>query len=89
MGGYSDFCMNAPGSGQAVAGICRARGETANLPPKWLVYLIVASLDKSLNECVARGGRALTAVRSMGDTGRYCVIEDPAGAVAALFERAR
>jgi hypothetical protein len=88
MGDYNDLCMNTPGGGLAVAGICHARGENADLPSHWLVYLIVADLDKSLNECVTRGGRALTAVRTMGDTGRYCVIEDPAGAVAALFERA-
>ncbi|MFI5165661.1 MAG: VOC family protein [Thermoanaerobaculales bacterium] len=88
MGDYNDFCMNTPRDGRAVAGICHARGENADLPSHWLVYLIVADLDKSLNECVTRGGRALTAVRTMGDTGRYCVIEDPAGAVVALFERA-
>jgi predicted enzyme related to lactoylglutathione lyase len=29
MGGYQDFCMDKPGDGQTVAGICHARGENA------------------------------------------------------------
>ncbi len=86
MGGYSDFCMNIPGSGRTTAGICHARGENADIPPRWLVYLNVANLDQSLMTCAALGGKALTKVRSLGASGRFCVIEDPAGAVAALFE---
>ena len=43
-------------------------------------------LDESLRQCSALGGKQLTPVRNMGATSRYCVIEDPAGAVSALFE---
>lgn len=31
MGGYSDYCMNAPKAGQTVAGICHALGENAQI----------------------------------------------------------
>ncbi len=37
MWGYADYCMNAPGSGAPVAGICHARGVNAALPPLWLI----------------------------------------------------
>ena len=87
MGGYEDYCMNAPSSGLSVAGVCHARGENAELPPVWLIYITVASLDESMRQCVARGGRVRVAPRSMGQA-RYSVIEDPAGAVAALYEPA-
>ena len=86
MGGYSDFCMHPPGEEQPVAGICHARGSNAGLPPVWMVYITVDDLDESLRQCEARGGKQRTPVRNMGPTSRYCVIEDPAGAVAALFE---
>jgi hypothetical protein len=89
MGGYSDYCMNLPESGRTVAGVCHARGENADLPPRWLVYVNVADLDRSLMICTERGGKILSKVRSAGPNGRFCVIEDPAGAVAALFEPPR
>ena len=89
MDGYDDFCMNEPGSGRAVAGVCHARGVNADLPPRWLIYINVEDLDASLAACAERGGKVLGRVRQMGRAGRYCVIEDPAGAVAALFEPAR
>ena len=85
MGGYSDFGMNMPG-GECVAGICHARGENAQMPPQWMVYITVADLDESIRNCRQMGGKLRTQVRSMGSHGRFCVIEDPAGAVAALIE---
>jgi hypothetical protein len=89
MGGYGDFCMVSPHNGKTVAGICHARGENADLPPQWLVYITVQDLDKSAARCVELGGRVLASSKGLGDMGRFCVIQDPAGAVAALFEPAR
>jgi predicted enzyme related to lactoylglutathione lyase len=89
MGGYSDYCMNVPESNKTVSGICHARGSNANLPPQWLVYITVEDLDRSLQACVERGGKILAGPTGMGPQGRYCVIQDPAGAAAALFEQAK
>ncbi|MBI4874654.1 MAG: VOC family protein [Acidobacteria bacterium] len=89
MGGYEDYCMNLPASGRTVAGVCHARGVNAGLPPVWLVYITVTDLDESLRQCEAAGGRVREAPKGMGGHGRYAVIEDPAGAVAALWEPAR
>ena len=86
MGGYSDYCLNRADSGDTVAGVCHARGVNAALPPVWLVYFTVANLDESVRQCIERGGRVRMPERSAGGQGRYCVIEDPAGAVCALFE---
>ena len=87
MGGYSDFVMNAPGSGDGKAGICHARGANAGQPPVWMVYLMVADLDASVARCEELGGKVLVPVRSAGG-GRFCVIQDPAGAIAGLFQGA-
>ena len=78
MGGYSDFNMIAPGSGETVAGICHARGSNAKLPAQWLIYIVVADVDRSAKTCTEQGGQLL-------DGGRFCVIQDPAGAVCALY----
>jgi predicted enzyme related to lactoylglutathione lyase len=85
MGVYSDFTMIAPGKGDAVAGICHARGANANLPPQWLMYVVVADLDRSVARCAELGGDVVDGPRSLG-AGRFCVIRDPAGAVCALYQ---
>lgn len=89
MGGYADYCMNAAESGETKAGICHARGVNAELPPQWLVYITVEDLDESLRRCVEMGGKIRVEPRGGCEEGRYCVIEDPAGAVAALKEAPR
>lgn len=88
MGGYADFTMIPAGGGEPVAGICHARGGNAGLPAQWLMYIVVEDLEASLAEVRARGGAVVRDIREMGPMGRYAVLRDPAGAVAALFEPA-
>jgi len=85
MGDYQDYCMNAA-SGQSVAGICHARGANSGLPPVWMVYIVLADLDGAMRRCQARSGKLLRPPESTGGGDRFCVIQDPAGATAALFE---
>lgn len=85
MGGYSDYCMNQPGSGQMVAGVCHARGVNAGLPPQWLIYITVPDVDAAAARCREKGGKVLCEPKDMGHQGRFCVVQDPAGAVAALY----
>jgi predicted enzyme related to lactoylglutathione lyase len=85
MGDYDDFCMNPPATGQPVAGICHACGENADLPPQWLIYITVRDVDVSAAKSVSLGGKIIAGPRNLGGQGRFCVIRDPAGAVAALF----
>ena len=87
MGEYSDFIMTVPGNDEPAAGICHARGGNAELPSQWLIYIIVADADESAAICVARGGKVLVGPKPLSG-GRFCVIEDPGGAVAALYQPA-
>ena len=90
MGGYADYFMKSPETGDPVAGICHARGVNADLPPQWLVYITVADLDASVARCVEIGGSQVTAIKGEpGDDFRYCVIKDPAGAILALMQAPR
>lgn len=87
-GDYADFTMNGPASGKPIAGVCHARGPNANLPPVWLVYITVADLEQSVSACREMGGKVLEGPRSLGGYGDFAVIEDPAGAVAAIYQPA-
>jgi hypothetical protein len=87
MGGYEDYVMTAPATGEWVAGVCHARGGNADLPPQWLVYVLVDDLEASRDRCVAGGGVLLTGVKGASGGSRYSVIRDPAGAVLALMQR--
>jgi len=89
MGGYEDYCMAEPATGKMISGICHARGANAELPPVWLIYINVEDLDQSLKRCTELGGQAITPIKTYGQQGRYCIIRDPAGAHAALFEPAK
>lgn len=87
MGEYRDFVMAMPGNGEPAAGICHSRGDNAELPAQWLIYIIVADVDDSAAECANRGGKVLLGPKPLSG-GRFCVIEDPSGAVAALYQPA-
>jgi hypothetical protein len=86
MEGYHDYSMAPPGSDAPVAGVCHAKGPNADFPPHWLIYIAVDDLDKSIAECERLGGKVIIGPKEMGGD-RYSVIEDPAGAVAALYQK--
>ena len=78
--------MTVPGTGTPAAGICHARGVNADLPPVWMVYLVVGDLEASLASVREGGGAVLAGPKRMGPGSAYAVIRDPAGAVAALYQ---
>lgn len=86
MGDYNDFCMSPAGSDDAVAGICHARGQNTGVPAQWLMYIIVENVEAASNRCRESGGKVLHGPRTIGGYGTMCVIQDPAGAVAALYQ---
>ena len=85
MGDYSDYVMKMPASGDGVAGVCHARGSNADLPPGWLIYIIVEDVEQSAAACAANGGKIVLEPRGLAG-GTFCVIEDPGGSVAALYQ---
>ncbi len=83
MGDYQDFVMKS--GDESVAGICHSRGENADQPPGWMIYIVVENLGRSVAACEASGGRVRVPARVMGE-GTVAIIEDPAGSVCALFQ---
>jgi uncharacterized protein len=85
MNEYNDYCMMSPEDDQVRTGICHAQGVNAGIPPQWIMYVNVANLDESLDAAIKNGGQLVNGPRQMGEA-RYCIIQDPAGAVVGLFQ---
>ena len=85
MGDYSDYTMMSPGDGDAIAGVCHARGSNADQPGGWMIYITVADVETSAAACVENGGKLVIEPRGLAG-GRFCVIEDPNGATSALYQ---
>lgn len=86
MGDYDDFNMVPPDSDAPAAGICHAKGVNKDLPPVWMIYIIVENLEESLKACQDGGGEILVGPKSMGPGSAYATIRDPAGAICALYQ---
>lgn len=81
MGDYADYAMaSADGAGRA--GVCHRRGANAAQPAGWIVYFVVADLEASVAQCRELEGKVLVDRRK----DRFVVIEDPSGAVCALYQ---
>ena len=85
MGSYSDYVMKMPATGDGVSGVCHARGSNADLPSGWLIYIIVANVEASSSACKANGGKVIVEPRGLAG-GSFCVVEDPGGSVAGLYQ---
>lgn len=82
---YADYNM-LDESGAPAAGVCHARGTNADLPPVWMLYLPVGSLEESMRRAEEEGGGLVrTARNSKGET-QYAIVQDPVGAVFALVQ---
>jgi predicted enzyme related to lactoylglutathione lyase len=86
MGEYNDYCMISPDDDVVRNGICHARGSNASIPPAWIMYINVASLDDSIAQVINGGGEVVNGPRKIGEKARYCIIKDPAGAYCGLFD---
>lgn len=87
MGGYNDYCMNDPETGETLAGVCNAKGSNAGIPPVWMMYIGVEDLNSSLKTVTEQGGKILGDKRADGKGGHYQMIQDPAGAYLTLWQQ--
>jgi predicted enzyme related to lactoylglutathione lyase len=68
------------------AGAAGIRAPTQGEPPHWLVYFGTDDLDASLARAGELGGSSPTGAHAVGDDLRIGVVQDPQGAVVALYE---
>lgn len=81
MGDYVDFDMTTK-DGDRVAGLCQARHDNAAVPPVWMMYVAVQSLQDALAQVALYGGDVVAERH-----GVFAIVRDPAGAHLALWEQ--
>lgn len=60
--------------------------KAQGVPPNWTSYVAVTSADETVEKAKAAGGTILQEPFEVATHGRMAVIQDPAGAVFALWE---
>jgi hypothetical protein len=77
--------------GRDVAGMSAMREEqrAAGAPPAWLSYVTVAGVDAAAARAGELGGAAMMLPFDVLDAGRMALIQDPQGAVFAMWEPRR
>jgi predicted enzyme related to lactoylglutathione lyase len=76
-------------AGRDAAAGYRQRPDSGGAPPNWQVYVRVASADQAAAQATALGGTVLAPSLDVPDAGRMAVLQDPTGAVFAVWEPRR
>jgi len=72
-------------NGEEVGGIMATPPEAGALPPVWGVYVTVDDVDATAEKAVSLGGKICIPPRDIPQVGRFCVLEDPQGAVINII----
>ena len=67
--------------GQGIGGIMPVPKEAKGMKPMWCAYVTVDDVDRTAQTAVNLGGKLHLPPTDIPDVGRFCVIEDPQGAV--------
>lgn len=67
--------------GVAVAGIMETVEECKGMPPSWDIYITVDNVDAMIKNVTELGGKVLRPAFDIPEVGRFCVLQDPQGAV--------
>jgi uncharacterized protein len=74
--------------GKDVGALCTMQEDqkAQGVPPHWLAYVAVASADETVGKATGLGGTVLAPPFDVFDLGRMSVLQDPTGAVIALWQ---
>ena len=91
--GVNEFPMGDMGtyyifqqSGADCAAMYQMGADMQGMPPNWLSYVSVASADATTDKAKELGGTVINGPFDVYDMGRMTVLQDPQGAVFALWE---
>lgn len=60
--------------------------RSQGVPPNWLLYVSVTNADDAAKRAKEAGGTVLKDAFDVGDSGRMAVLQDPTGAVFAVWQ---
>lgn len=72
-------------NGTPIGGLMRIPKEWGDVPPNWLTYFAVADVDAAAAKAKDLGGSAIVPPTDIPGTGRFAVLQDPQGAVFAVY----
>src|SRR5438477_11531386 len=64
----------------------RKEQRAQGVPPNWTSYVAVTSADDAAKKAVELGGKTIAAPFDVMDVGRMAVIQDPQGAIFAVWQ---
>ncbi|MBK9953280.1 MAG: VOC family protein [Candidatus Competibacteraceae bacterium] len=72
--------------GEQVCGIMTLPPDCTGMPPSWGVYVTVNDVDATAGQVEALGGKLLRPPMDIPEVGRFCVLQDPQGAVLCAIQ---
>lgn len=73
-------------AGQEVGGMYQMGPESGNGPSHWMAYVAVEDVDAKAKQVEELGGKVCVPPTDIPNVGRFCVINDPAGASISLIK---
>ena len=75
--------------GKEVGGIAAAAPDQSPRPPGWGIYITVTDVDETARRVPEFGGKVLVQPADIPKVGRFCIIQDPQGAVITAITYCR
>jgi predicted enzyme related to lactoylglutathione lyase len=76
-------------SGSDIGGMYKLTEQMKGVPPHWLPYLQVSDCDATAQKSQSLGGSTVLPPTDIPGTGRFAYLQDPGGAVFAIFTPSR
>jgi predicted enzyme related to lactoylglutathione lyase len=80
----TDYTILRAGSSE-VGGLMQIPPDAEGCPPHWGTYVTVDDVNHTANLATSLGGKILVPPREVPGVGRFCVLQDPQGAVLAVI----
>jgi hypothetical protein len=71
--------------GKGIGGIMSMPSQAPGMPPHWACYVTVTDVDAVAKNAQQLGGKILMGPQDIPTVGRFCVIQDPQGAVISAI----
>jgi predicted enzyme related to lactoylglutathione lyase len=71
--------------GKEVGGMMTTPPEAQGMPPAWGTYVTVEDVDATARKARELGGKVLVEPQDIPGVGRFCVLQDPQGAVISAI----
>jgi uncharacterized protein len=72
-------------AGNGIGGIMSCPQGAQGIPPHWMSYVTVDNVDAIAKNAQELGGKILMGPQDIPTVGRFCVIQDPQGAVISAI----